>query len=299
MKCWTTLYGDFEKSGIALRRVRCLESRVWLDAIEVGAVHLFLNLQGTSLVFGQSARLPMVSKTLGVCHVGSKDGLTANFAHGEEQNEMIVLCVTPAWVDKNFGSRKQSLHENLVTLLDSRTQHSTLLNKVRSMNYLEYELCSSLLDPPVHHDAKSFWFLAKIIELLSFHLFKPANSSASEPFCSSQKRAANERVNKVLIWLQENLDQPLDLQALAAEIHCSSSYLSRVFSEHTGTTIMKRLRAMRIEKAATLLQDGDFNVTEAAMEVGYNSLSHFTKAFQEEKGIKPSVYIKQNSPKDD
>ena len=37
-----------------------------------------------------------------------------------------------------------------------------------------------------------------------------------------------------------------------------------------------------------LLRDGGSNVTEAAFDVGYNSLSHFTKAFVAEKGVRPS-----------
>ena len=292
-KEWIGLYGDFEANGISLRRVQFAPQKNWSNVLEEGAIHLFMNLNGVSLVFGQAARLPMVSKTIGVCHVGKVASVVASYVPSEEMNELIVLCVTPEWVAKHFGSKKQSLHENLVKLLDKKTQHSVLLNKVRSMSYIEYELCTSLLSPPVCKDAQSFWFLAKIIELLSLHLFKPPSLGASETFCSNQKRIANERVDKVLIWLEENLDQPLDLKSLAESVHCSSSYLSRVFSDTTGTTISKKLKSLRVAKAADLLNEGDYNVTEAAMEVGYNSLSHFTKTFQEELGVTPSAYLKK------
>jgi len=293
---WSVLYGDFLTNEVSLRRIHSSSTKTWTEALEEGAIHLFMNMSGTSLVFGSTTRMPMVTNTLGIAHIGSLKNIIASFPESDEPNELIVLCVTPNWVNKNFGSKKQSLHENLVSLLDKKTQHSVLLNKVRSMSYLEHELCTALLNPPVHSDAASFWYLAKIIELLSLHLFKPPSLGASETFCSNQKRLAKERVDKVLIWLEKNLDQSLDLKALAASIHCSSSYLSRVFSEHTGTTITKKLRMLRIEKAANLLKDGDFNVTEAAMEVGYNSVSHFTKAFQEAKGIKPSEFILQFQP---
>jgi AraC-like DNA-binding protein len=45
-----------------------------------------------------------------------------------------------------------------------------------------------------------------------------------------------------------------------------------------------------MEKAAVLLKSGDFNVTEAAMEVGYNSLSHFSSAFHQTYGCCPGLY---------
>ena len=291
-RAWKILYGDFKTNGVSLRRLTSSAARNWTSAMEAGAIHLFMNLSGTSLVFGTTARLPMVSKTIGVAHIGSLDGIIASCTADTEANDILILCVTPEWVNRNFGSKKQSLHANLVQLLDKKTQHSVLLNKVRAMSYLEFELCSSLSAPPVHKDARPFWYLAKIIELLSIHLFKPPTLGPSETFCSSHKRLSKQRVDKVLIWLEENLDEPLDLAALAESIHCSSSYLSRVFSESMGTTITKKLRAMRVEKAADLLRSGDFNVTEAAIEVGYNSVSHFTKAFQEEKGMKPSEFLR-------
>jgi len=290
---WTSLYGNFKKNEISLRLVRITGKANWRHALEKNAIHLFMNIEGTSLVLGSAARLPMVPKTIGFCHVGEIDQMIATSTSTEEDSLIIVLCATPAWIEKNFGSKKQFLHQSLIKLLNKETQQSVLLNKVRSMSYLEYELCSSLLDPPVHHDAKSFWFLAKIIEVLALHLFKPPSLRAGETFCSSQKRLAKDRVDKVLIWLEENLDQSLDLKKLAASIHCSPPYLSRVFSENTGTTISKKLRSMRINKASDLLAEGDFNITEVALEVGYNSLSHFSKAFQEVVGKKPSQYLRE------
>ena len=52
------------------------------------------------------------------------------------------------------------------------------------------------------------------------------------------------------------------------------------------------LRRERIEKAAALLSSGKCNVSEAALEVGYQSFSHFSRAFFEEKGIQPSRWGK-------
>jgi len=292
------LYGDFKSNEVSLRLIHTKGKQSWSNTLEEGAIHLFMNMQGSNLVIGNAARLPLVAKTIGFCHVGETDKMIANSTNPDEHGEIIILCVTPAWVLKNFGSKKQSLHENLITLLDRRTQHSVLLNKVRSMSYLEYELCASLLTPPVHGDAKPFWFLAKIIEILSLHLFKPPTLGPSETFCSSQKRLAKIRVDKVLIWLEENLDQPLELKKIASNVNCSAPYLSRIFSENTGTTISKKLRSMRIKKASELLADGDFNITEAALEVGYNSLSHFSKAFQEVTGQKPSQFLKEHQSSD-
>ncbi len=55
-------------------------------------------------------------------------------------------------------------------------------------------------------------------------------------------------------------------------------------------TIPQCLRKLRMERAAELLKSGKCNVTEAAMEVGYNSLSHFSQAFCQTMGCCPALY---------
>ena len=55
-------------------------------------------------------------------------------------------------------------------------------------------------------------------------------------------------------------------------------------------SIPRYLRTKRIDRAAELLKTGKANVTEAAMAVGYSSLSAFNKAFVEQMGCCPGLY---------
>ena len=57
-------------------------------------------------------------------------------------------------------------------------------------------------------------------------------------------------------------------------------------------TIPQYVRQIRVERAAELLLEGRHNVTEAAMEVGYSSLSHFSKAFCTTIGCCPALFPK-------
>lgn len=54
-------------------------------------------------------------------------------------------------------------------------------------------------------------------------------------------------------------------------------------------TIQQYARQVRMERAAELLRTGKCNVTEAALEVGYSSLSHFRSAFHETFGCCPGL----------
>ena len=84
--------------------------------------------------------------------------------------------------------------------------------------------------------------------------------------------------------------QGLNVFSLLQEVGCSPFYLSRIFSREVGLTIPQFLRNLRMERAAELLRSGRYNVTEAAIEVGYSSLSHFCKAFCETIGCCPVLY---------
>lgn len=104
---------------------------------------------------------------------------------------------------------------------------------------------------------------------------------------------AHRHVREALILLEGRLDQALDLKKLARDVGCAPPYLSRLVKQETGKTLLLNLRALRIEKASELLSENQMNVTEVALEVGYQSLSHFSKAFSLEKGMTPSQFIKR------
>jgi AraC-like DNA-binding protein len=74
------------------------------------------------------------------------------------------------------------------------------------------------------------------------------------------------------------------------KVGCSPFHLSRTFSREMGLTIPQYLRELRMERAAELLLSGNYNVTEAALEVGYSSLSHFSQAFSQTMGRCPGLY---------
>jgi AraC-like DNA-binding protein len=149
-------------------------------------------------------------------------------------------------------------------------------------------LIQSLRNPPVHAAAQPLWFESKALELAASFFFVP--DSAGELFCHRQKRLAWDRCEQVIAILRGDLCHPPTLEDLGKRVGCSHFYLSRTFSKEMGITIAQYLRKLRMEKAAELLKSGRFNVTQAALEVGYSSLSHFSQVFHETYGCCPGLY---------
>ncbi|GAA5494618.1 HTH-type transcriptional activator RhaR [Rubritalea halochordaticola] len=287
------LYGELERDGVTL--VQHTTGRRLVDYISTDALHIVLNLEGQAIIFGQSLRLSLTAGTMTVFHRSTDGMFSASRLQPDENHHYLILSAKTSWIQQTFGSKREALHPNLVQILNSGKASTTSLSQVRSMSLAERELAEELVSPPVQTAAAPFWYMAKIIEIFTLHLFTPQTLAGDNlPFCSSIKKTQKERIEKCIAWLKDHLDEPLDLKSLAQSIGCATHYLSRQFSSSTGMTLKQKLRQLRIDKATNLLRDGDYNVTEAAMEVGYNSLSHFTKAFIEEKGQKPSDIIAEH-----
>jgi AraC-like DNA-binding protein len=135
--------------------------------------------------------------------------------------------------------------------------------------------------------AQRLWYESKALEFAAEFFFSPGEA---EPLCTRAARLAAERVARAKAVLLDNLAEPPSLEELGRRVACSHFYLSRTFTRETGLTISQWLRRARLERAAELLRSRKCNVTEAALEVGYSSPSHFSHAFREMFGCCPGLY---------
>lgn len=86
----------------------------------------------------------------------------------------------------------------------------------------------------------------------------------------------------------------LDAVYLAEKMNMSQSTLYRKLKALTGKNINQLVRKIRIQKAATLLRSGQYNVTEVSFIVGIHSPIYFRQCFKEEFAVLPSEYQKNN-----
>ena len=87
---------------------------------------------------------------------------------------------------------------------------------------------------------------------------------------------------------------PLDVGSLASGVAMSAGHFSRRFREEFGEPPYSYLMTRRVERAMTLLRQGDRSVTEVCFVVGFSSLGTFGTRFTELVGVTPSAY--RNDP---
>jgi AraC-like DNA-binding protein len=99
-------------------------------------------------------------------------------------------------------------------------------------------------------------------------------------------------LKRVAMRLSENSDVPRDLAALAHEEGLSERSLFRGFQRETGLSPGQWRRHMQVLRSLELLADGR-SVTDTSLEVGYESISAFIRAFRQIVGVTPSVYAQR------
>ena len=101
-----------------------------------------------------------------------------------------------------------------------------------------------------------------------------------------------EAIKKILDYMEENLENDIDLDKIAREAGYSKYHLNRLFTEETGCTIHKYLRSRRLSVAAQKLVKTDIPISQIAYEAGYSSQQAFTLAFREIYLCTPRKYRK-------
>jgi AraC family transcriptional regulator len=99
-----------------------------------------------------------------------------------------------------------------------------------------------------------------------------------------------ERVQRVVDYLLEHLDEALDLEALA-RVACFSPYhFHRIYRALLCETVSDTVRRLRLHRAAIDLLDPEASIARTACRAGYASQAAFTRAFRAEYGRPPARY---------
>ena len=97
-------------------------------------------------------------------------------------------------------------------------------------------------------------------------------------------------VRKAMAHIHEHYVEPISLKDVAHSVGISKEYLARCFHQETGVTLVTYLNRYRIDRAKARLEEGEGNLTEIALEVGFSSEAYFSRVFRQEVGMPPSEY---------
>jgi AraC family transcriptional regulator len=283
---WRPLFGSFAERGISIEwhDFQLERNLAWSPSFHPGSLEICLNFSGAAHFHDGTAERELPAGYV-AAYTARQNAPLAERRSGS-WHRFLTIELSPSFLRAQCNALDH-LKPPVRRFIEGAGQCPPFL-EIHPMTTALLGFRSAFIEPPLSSSARDAWFLAKTLEVLAHTVFN--RDEPNELFCQKHHRQNHDRVERARYLLERDLENPPTLEMLAEDVGCSTFHLSRIFAGNTGMSIPKFLRTRRIERAADLLLNGRMNVTEAAMAVGYSSLSAFNKAFVEQMGCCPGLY---------
>lgn len=106
------------------------------------------------------------------------------------------------------------------------------------------------------------------------------------------KPAYNPALEKILAYIEENMDSDLSVQNISKNTCVSVSVLYKYFHSFFGCTPKEYINRRRVENSVKYLENTDLSIEAVAQISGFSSASYYTRMFKKIKGISPLKFKK-------
>jgi AraC-like DNA-binding protein len=194
----------------------------------------------------------------------------------ENENLEIELTKLPRFqqdttVTLHFADRDQEAIQPFL----KKGKRSDAVRRTVKMDYFLHALLSSEAD-------------ALFKEQCLIDLINAINYNAATPHPSNENAYSVKTVEDAKEFLYQNFSQKIQIADMAAAVYVSVFHFCRLFKRIAGVSPYQFLLAIRMEEAKRLLKQGE-SVTQAAFSTGFQSLEHFSHAFNRFQGTEPSA----------
>ena len=107
---------------------------------------------------------------------------------------------------------------------------------------------------------------------------------------AATKKDYQERINRVMTYIEEHLGEELDLLTLAEVSYFSPYHFHRILKAHLGESLGTYVTRLRMERAGRNLRFTDDPVNDIGFQVGYSHPAAFSTAFRKHFGCSPSEF---------
>lgn len=100
-----------------------------------------------------------------------------------------------------------------------------------------------------------------------------------------------KRFYNVFEFIDNNYNKKICVTDVSNIAHLSTYYFCRIFKQMTGKTITEYINEVRLKKSIELLKNGNMNITEIAINCGFNDVNYFSRLFKKKFGVSPTKFV--------
>jgi AraC family transcriptional regulator of arabinose operon/AraC family L-rhamnose operon transcriptional activator RhaR len=196
-----------------------------------------------------------------------------------------ALLVNP-YLQRSIPALHQDYLRLVVSFVLSSPQDYLPANPLMTITDAAWQLIDSLLQHYLKEEfTRSHLTLTLLMCELSRHAFK------------TDQRKPSEKVNYVMILVNQHLQESFSIKDLAAHAQVSPSHLRRLFREDTGVSLGDYMARHRLNAAKRLLLETTQKIETVAVNCGYDSIYSFSRFFKTQTGLSPSAFRKADRSK--
>ena len=134
-------------------------------------------------------------------------------------------------------------------------------------------------------------FIKLSLEWLLLSIMRNSDSTLSlSPVSLIKENTQNEIFNRIVNYMETNIDQPLPLSKICTDNLVSRSYLQKLFRDKTGGGVIEYFNRLKINAAKRMIRESSGNFTDIAFNLGYTSIHYFSRQFKHITGMTLSEY---------
>jgi AraC-like DNA-binding protein len=200
----------------------------------------------------------------------------------------LSVSITPSRLNNYLGDRLDAFPEDLQAISEGRLDRG--FSHAGPLSRMMYQVVRNVLDCPYSGAMEALYLETKAMELIVLKLAQAVYDGDSKNRSLELDSHETDRLWHAREILCQDLENPPTLSELAHAVGTNHCRLNAGFRKLYGTTVFDYLRQKRLVEARRLIQEDGANVTEAALKVGYNSISSFSKAFNDHFGQPPITF---------
>ena len=162
---------------------------------------------------------------------------------------------------------------------------SELLEKMKYMTELQKD---NAFGRQIQVKSVLFEIIAHIIDSKQYLEIDSQVSSVSEN--SQKKMNSSSAIDAAVLFIQQHYRENICLEDLLSVTNYCKSHFIRIFKNATGFKFTDYVNHYRIEKSCLDLIYSDKNITEIAIENGFNNIQYFSKTFKDYMRCTPMQY---------
>ena len=234
-----------------------------------------------------------------------------------------LLYIKKGTVSLQIAGKKNKLIEGKVIFILPSEKH-----KLVSMTNKEFEYCSFVFDKTIFgnedNPCRIFfdsilinrfldfpdWLLNRFYQLCSekeigtpgyevmqyaflFQVFSHIVSTKQYQLVTIIRTQTKQNISAVQVvieYIQKNYMENLSFDELLQLTNYSKSHFCKIFKDTTGMNLTEYINKYRVERACLELQFTKKNITEIAMQTGFNNIQYFSRIFKEYMDCSPKQY---------